>query len=78
MFFQIILRRSLSLVENCRRTAAFIKTELFHRDLQKIYFDIKGSLFRKKLFVAPSETIEFKHMYQIHKRDSVSFVFERL
>ena len=78
MFFQIILRRSLSLVENRRRTAALTKTKLFQRDLQKIYFDIKGSLFRKKHFVAPSETIEFKHMYQKHKRDSVSLVFERL
>ena len=72
------MRRSLSLVENCRRTAAFTKTEFFHKDLQKIYFDIKGSLFLKKLFVAPSETIEFKHMNQIYKRDSVSLVFERL
>ena len=55
VFLQIIfrieyLRRSLSLVESCRRTAAFTKTELFHRDLQNIYFDIKGYLFRRKAF----------------------------
>ena len=47
VFFQIIflikyLRRSLSLVESCRRTAAFTKTELFQRDLQNVYFNIKG------------------------------------
>ena len=50
VFFQIIflikyLRRSLSLAESSRRTAAFTKTKLFHRDLQNIYFDIKEYLF---------------------------------
>ena len=46
--------------------------------IDKICFDIKEYLFRRTALVAASETSEFKHMYQIHKRDSVSLVFKRL
>ena len=37
-------------IESCRRIAAFTKIEPFHRDLNNIYFDIKGYLFRTKAF----------------------------
>ena len=55
VFFQIMLfikclRRRLSLVDSCRRTEVFTKTELFHRDLQNICFDIKEYLFRRTAF----------------------------
>ena len=76
MLFQIIfiikyLRRSLSLVE-LYAYSSFTKTELFHRDLEKIEQLVE------QLLVAASETREFKHIYQIRKRDSVSLVYERL
>ena len=50
----------------------FTKTELFHRDLEKIEQLVE------QLLMAASETREFKHIYQIRKRDSVSLVYERL
>ena len=34
--------------------------------------------FVEQFFVAASETFEFKHMYQISKRDSHSLVFEKV
>ena len=52
------------------------KTELFHKDLYNIYFDIKEHLLRnfvEQFLVPTSETRLFKHMYQIkekHKRDT--------
>ena len=57
---------------------SFTKTELFHRVLQNIYFDIKDNLFRRTALVNASKTREYKDMYQIRKRDSVFFCIRKI
>ena len=69
VFFQIIisikyLRESLSLVE-LQAYSSFTKNELY-----------QGAA--EQLFATASEAPEYKHMYQIGERDSLSLDFEQI
>ena len=77
VFFQIsvlikYLRRSLSSVQ-LQGYNSFTKAELVHRVFAEHLFRYQR-LSISWLLVAPSETNEIKHKYQIRKRDSFSLV----